>query len=93
MYRQLLKLAFICNICFWCTVGFQFWKKARLIPEPLLNTIVILGICAVGVNIVTLAVLLFAPGKKIEANGRGVVVLWALGISAVLQVVYLFIAL
>jgi hypothetical protein len=52
---QVRKLAVICNICFWLTLLFQFWKNARALNIQLLNTIVILGVVAVLLNIVWLA--------------------------------------
>ena len=58
---QLKKLAVICNGCFWLTLIFQYWKAARGINPDLLNTIVILGIFAIIIN---LTWLLFSLVKK-----------------------------
>lgn len=47
---QLRKLAVICNVCFWLTIIFQYWASAREIHEDVLNTIIILGLLSVLVN-------------------------------------------
>lgn len=70
-FMQLTKLAVICNGCFWLTIIFQVWTKARYIHKELLNTIVILGLISVVVNLVWLVVYFFAARGKQTAGNLG----------------------
>ena len=55
---QLRKLTVLGNVCFWLMLVFQYSKWARNIQQDLLNTIVMLGLLAVIINLVWLAILL-----------------------------------
>jgi hypothetical protein len=63
---QFRKLAVICNACFWLTVIFQYWALARAIYTDVLNTIVILGVLSLIINLVWLLALL----KGTTGNGE-----------------------
>jgi threonine/homoserine/homoserine lactone efflux protein len=89
MYRQLQKLAILCNICFWTTLVFQLWEKARNIPEPILNTIIILGISALVVNIVTIAAGFYSRRKNPHHQKIRGWMKWVIAISAISQLAWL----
>ncbi len=89
MYRQLQKLAILCNTCFWGTVVFQIWERARLIPEPVLNSIVILGISALLVNIITGVIAVFYYRKSPEHQKMKAGIKWFMILSAVCQLFWL----
>ena len=48
---QLKKLAVLGNVCFWLTLVFQYGKWARTIQQDFLNTIVMIGLLAVLINL------------------------------------------
>ena len=58
---QLKKLAVLGNVCFWLTLVFQYGKWARNIQQDFLNTIVMIGLLAVVINLVW--IILFVGGK------------------------------
>jgi hypothetical protein len=61
---QLKKLAVICNACFWLTLIFQVWKHARDIHQSILNTVVVLGILAVVINLCWITMDVIRVGKS-----------------------------
>jgi hypothetical protein len=63
MQSQVKKLAVICNVCFWLTIIFKYWKNARNIQTDVLNTILILGALAALANLAWL-ILSFAKRKN-----------------------------
>ena len=65
MQSQLAKISVLCNICFWLSMLFRYWKNARNIAPDLLNTIVILGVVATLVNIIWMV---FVWQKKIKPS-------------------------
>ena len=89
MYRQLQKLAILCNICFWSTVIFQITEKARNIPEPILNTIVILGISGLMVNIITIATGWISQRTNPRFQKMATWIKWVIAISMVAQIIWL----
>lgn len=70
---QVLKLAVIANACFWLAVFFQYWKNARLIPVVLLQTILILGVIAIVINMGVYVVFLKKKWRanKLKGNNDG----------------------
>ena len=89
MYRQLQKLAILCNICFWSTVAFQIWEKSRNVPEPILNTIVVLGISALLVNIITVIAGIYSRRKNPQHQKMSVWIKWVIGLSMLCQIIWL----
>src|SRR5690349_19639339 len=63
---QLKKLAVLGNACFWLMLVFQFGKWARNIQPDLLNTIVMIGLLAIVINLIW--ILLFVGGKASRAR-------------------------
>ena len=66
---RLRKLAVLCNGCFWLTLLFQLGLPARNLQQDLLNTIVMLGLIAVLVNLVWIvktAILKLKPARTVE---------------------------
>jgi hypothetical protein len=61
---QLKKLAVICNACFWLTLIFQVWEHARDIHQLILNSVVILGILAVIINLCWITIELFGISQR-----------------------------
>lgn len=89
MYSQLQKLAIICNICFWCTVFFQVWEQSRAIPELVLNTILVLGVLALLVNLITAFSAVFYFRKLANHIKMKPWLEWFIGFSAICQVIWL----
>lgn len=69
---QLKKLAVICNVCFWLTLFFQVWRDARNIHQHVLNTIVVLGMFAVVVNIAWIISILKKDKGRMKTGEPGV---------------------
>jgi hypothetical protein len=69
---QLKKLAVLGNVCFWLTLVFQYGKWARNIQQDLLNTIVMLGLLAIVLNLGWIASLFVkkngAAANSVEKN-------------------------
>jgi hypothetical protein len=93
MQSQVKKLAVICNVCFWLTIVFKYWKNARNIQPDVLNTILILGMAAIVANGVWLFLFLFNKKKTALVNEHPVFINLLLIfniLSLVLQIIYLF---
>ena len=67
---QLKKLAVISNVCFWLTLLFQVWREARFLNQQLLNTIVIIGIFALLVNVIWLTTFIQTQRKNQSLPGK-----------------------
>ncbi len=86
---RLQKLAVICNVCFWLTVAFRFWRYAVSVPKEILNTIVMLGIMAVLTNIVWLVSDLFRVKRNIKNKTADMMFRWFNILSLGTQIFYL----
>ncbi len=102
---QLKKLAVLSNSCFWLTLLFEVWKPARNLQQDLLNTIVMLGLIAIVINLVWVISLFIKktttamqagsnPGmNKIEKNSNqtaGLLFRWFNLISFAAQLIFLY---
>jgi flagellar biosynthesis protein FlhB len=72
MRGQVMKLAAICNVCFWLTIIFKYWKNARYIQQDVLNTILILGMVALFVNMVWFFLLLRKKSTRFSKQSNPV---------------------
>ncbi|CAN5632966.1 hypothetical protein BH10BAC3_BH10BAC3_12590 [soil metagenome] len=68
---QLKKLSVLCNGCFWLTLLFEVWKPARNLQQDLLNTIVMLGLIAIAINLVWVISLFVKKTKKTPGMQAG----------------------
>jgi len=91
---QLKKLAVLGNVCFWLTLLFQYGKWARNIQQDLLNTIVMLGLLAVIINLVWIVIFFTvktnATSVVAEKEKAKLLFTWFNLLSFASQLVFLF---